>query len=120
MQLSGKLKRYFHHVTMEFAISKGWDFEQDLAKYYESHKEIDLSSAYLGLSTGQELTEYDVFKASQGEITPSFAEFWLGITLKDDAPEDGVLMSSMHSGSSDYLFVKDVKELQEICKNVLA
>ncbi|WYX90393.1 hypothetical protein PTQ24_000118 [Salmonella phage KKP_3822] len=50
----------------------------------------------MGLSTGQEITEADVFKASQGEVTPSFAEFWLGITLKEDAPEDGVVMQSMH------------------------
>lgn len=117
MQLSNKIQGYFGHVTIEFAISKGWDFEQDLAEFY---KDIDLNVPYMGLSTGQELTEYDVFKASQGEITPSFAEFWLGITLKDNAPDEGVVMQSMHSGSSDYLYVRDVKELQEIAKNVLA
>lgn len=120
MQLSNKIQGYFGHVTMEFALQHGWDMEKDLSEFYESHKEIDLSSVYLGLSTGQELTEYDVFKASQGEITPSFAEFWLGITLKDSAPDEGVVMQSMHSGSSDYLYVRDVKELQEIAKNVLA
>ena len=117
MQLSSKIQGYFGHVTMEFAISKGWDFEQDLAEFY---KDIDLNVQYMGLSTGQEITEGDVFKASQGEITPSFAEFWLGITLKDNAPDEGVVMQSMHSGSSDYLYVRDVKELQEICKNAVA
>lgn len=117
MQLSSKIKGYFGHVTMEFAISKGWDFEQDLAEFY---KDIDLNVQYMGLSTGQEITEADVFKASQGEITPSFAEFWLGVTLKDNAPDEGVVMQSMHSGSSDYLYVRDVKELQEICKNAVA
>ncbi|ECJ3451768.1 hypothetical protein BNKMLPFJ_00122 [Escherichia phage vB_EcoS-26175IV] len=117
MQLSSKVQGYFGHVTMEFAISKGWDFEQDLAEFY---KDIDLNVPYMGLSTGQEITEGDVFKASQGEVTPGFAKFWLGLTLKEDAPEDGVVMQSMHSGSSDYLFVSDVKELQEIAKNVLA
>lgn len=117
MQLSNKIQGYFGHVTIEFAISKGWDFEQDLAEFY---KDIDLNVPYMGLSTGQGITEADVFKASQGEITPSFAEFWLGITLKDNAPDEGVVMQSMHSGSSDYLYVRDVKELQEIAKNVLA
>ncbi|QIN99353.1 hypothetical protein HWD21_gp143 [Salmonella phage oldekolle] len=117
MQLSNKIQGYFGHVTIEFAISKGWDFEQDLAEFY---KDIDLNVPYMGLSTGQEITEADVFKASQGEVTPSFAAFWLGITLKDTAPDEGVFMQSMHSGSSDYLYVRDVKELQEICKNVLA
>lgn len=117
MQLSSKIQGYFGHVTMEFAISKGWDFEQDLAEFY---KDIDLNVPYMGLSTGQEITEADVFKASQGEVTPSFAEFWLGITLKDNAPDEGVVMQSMHSGSSDYLYVRDVKELQEICKNAVA
>ncbi|EJO9850561.1 hypothetical protein NVD72_004787 [Salmonella enterica] len=117
MQLSSKVQGYFGHVTMEFAISKGWDFEQDLAEFY---KDIDLNVPYMGLSTGQEITEGDVFKASQGEVTPSFAAFWLGLTLKEDAPDDGVFMQSMHSGSSDYLYVKDVREIQEISKNVVA
>ncbi|QXV84388.1 hypothetical protein bas34_0092 [Escherichia phage SelmaRatti] len=116
MQLSSKIQGYFGHVTMEFAISKGWDFEQDLAEFY---KDIDLNVPYMGLSTGQEITEADVFKASQGEITPSFATFWSGFTIKEEAPDDDVFMQSMHSGSSDMLFVKDVRHIQEVVKTYL-
>ncbi|QXV85345.1 hypothetical protein bas30_0122 [Escherichia phage TrudiRoth] len=76
MQLSSKVQGFFAHATAEFAISKGWDFEQELSEFY---KDIDMNTPYMGLSTGQEITEGDVFKASQGEVTPSFAAFleWL-------------------------------------------
>ncbi|EJT0117306.1 hypothetical protein NVX19_003571 [Salmonella enterica] len=117
MQLSGKIQGFFGHVTMQFALMKGWDMEQELDEFY---KTVDLTEEYASLSTGETITEGDIFAASCGEVTPSFAAFWNGITLKEDAPDDGVFMQSMHSGSSDYLFVKDVREIQEISKNVVA
>ena len=117
MQLSSKIQGYFGHVTMQFALMHGWDLEEELADFYEK---VDLNVPFAELGTGEVLLEADIFKASQGDVTPGFAKFWLGITLKDGAPDDGVVMQSMHSGSSDYLFVKDVKELQEICKNAVA
>ncbi|EJB4242348.1 hypothetical protein MT068_001424 [Salmonella enterica] len=117
MQLSSKVQGFFGHVTMQFALMKGWDMEQELDEFY---KTIDLDVDYAALSTGENVTERDIFKASQGEVTPGFAKFWVAITLKEDAPDDGVVMQSMHSGSSDMLFVKDVKHIQEISKNVLA
>lgn len=119
MQLTDSIKAFFAHVTMEFAIRSGWDFQGDLVDFYRDNN-IDLSVSYASLASGEDISENDIFQASLGVVTPSFAKFWLAITLKDDAPEDGVVMQSMHSGSSDYLFISDVKEIQEIAKNVVA
>lgn len=113
MKLSINVQAFFSHVSMQFALMKGWDMEQDLAEFY---KGVDLDEPYASLNTGQTITEGDIFEASRGVVTPSFAEFWNGITLKEDAPDDGVFMQSMHSGSSDMLFVKDVRHIQEIAK----
>uniref|UniRef100_A0AAU8GKT0 Uncharacterized protein n=1 Tax=Salmonella phage PMBT22 TaxID=3153513 RepID=A0AAU8GKT0_9CAUD len=116
MQLSSKVQGFFAHATAEFAISKGWDFEQELSEFY---KDIDMNTPYMALASGQEFSEGDLFKASQGEVTPGFAAFWSGFTIKEEAPDDDVFMQSMHSGSSDMLFVKDVRHIQEVVKTYL-
>lgn len=59
-----KLSSYFFHVLCEAAISKGWDYEEDLIEFLDKHFE-----------------------------------------------ENQVLSQSMHSGSSDYLYWKDYKQL---------
>lgn len=117
MQITSKVSCFFFHVASEFAIANGWDFEKDLTEFYTENTELVeklTNSMYLELSKANvTLTEWDCFQASKGIATESFQEFWNTYAkgLFHDAPDNAVVIQSMHSGSSDYLYVKDVKEL---------
>lgn len=111
-------RSFFHHVAAEFAIQHGWDFEQDLSEFHKTSG-ADLNSPYLKFdlkdgSASAILSEGDVLEASQGNYTDNFKAFWKLIEFKEDAPDDGVVFQSMHSGSSDYLTVSEIKELQKL------
>lgn len=117
MQINSKVSGFFFHVASEFAIANGWDFEQDLNDFYTENTELAeklTKSMYLELSNHKaSISEWDCFQASKGVATESFQEFWNTYAkgLFHDAPDNAVVLQSMHSGSSDYLYVKDVKEL---------
>lgn len=108
---------FFHHTAMETAISNGWDFEQDLVQFYEQHEDKEkILSGTVWEVKGCIVTEEDVLYASKGAITEAmyimFSTYLKGVypASWERSPSPTVL-TSMHSGSSDYLFLKDVKEL---------
>lgn len=114
---------FFHHTAMETAIRNGWDFEQNLTEFYNTHER---GSAILGGVVweikGLQVTESDVLCASCGTITHDlylmFSEYLKGVkTSAWDIEVSPVVLQSMHSGSSDYLFLKDIKELVDEYKN---
>lgn len=110
MLLSDRVKGFFHHLTAEYAISLGWDFEEQLADFY-SDKDL-MVAAYSIRSSGKELTELDIFEASKGNATTSFKDFFIDLLAKSTHMSDETpLLVSMHSGSSDYLFVGEAKKM---------
>ena len=108
---------FFHHTAMETAISNGWDFKQDLVEFYEQHEDKEkILSRTVWEVKGCIVTEEDVLYASKGAITEAmyimFSTYLAGVKPSSwgIVPSPTVLVS-MHSGSSDYLFLKDVKGL---------
>jgi hypothetical protein len=102
---------FFYHLAAENAIRLGWDFDSDMAVAYIGKPE-ELEKPVLVLASGDSLTEGDVLEASKGIVTPNLEVFFC--KLHDDVSHldsDKVVLSSMHSGSSDYLYVKDIIEM---------
>ncbi|QHJ82239.1 MAG: hypothetical protein [Bacteriophage sp.] len=102
---------FFYHLAAENAIRLDWDFETELSEVYKDKPE-ELDKPVLEHASGDILTERDVLEASKGNVTPSFEVFFTkvynGVSHLDS---DMAVLSSMHSGSSDYLYVKDIVEM---------
>lgn len=114
--------RFFHHLFSETAIGNNWDYEQSLPEFVteiiKNKPAVMKAEAFVIASRHGEakLTELDVYLASQNKVTESFANFYTiyykGLTEKGLA-ENPVVQQSMHSGSSDYLFRKDIEAMVE-------
>lgn len=102
---------FFYHLAAENAIRLGWDYDSDIDVAYIGKPE-ELDKPVLEHASGDILTERDVLEASKGNVTPSFEAFFTkvynGVSHLDS---DMAVLSSMHSGSSDYLYVKDIVEM---------
>lgn len=102
---------FFWHLFSETAIRNGWDFEEDFDIFVLKMKDevLDLVAftAY-----GNDLTERDIYTASKGIATDNFIKFYK--TIYDNCKNDSshkCVHASMHSGSSDYLFVSDLEQM---------
>lgn len=104
---------FFFHVCSEAAISNGWDYENSPADFMLAQDDKVLSGMVYSVG-GFELREIDIAMAAKGQATDDFKEFWDNYAeniMYADAKDDGVVLQSMHSGSSDLLFVKDVRSM---------
>jgi hypothetical protein len=118
MNISSNVKAFFWHVASGYAIRNGWDFETPLREFYAAHPEKEAALAdqsYVSLGDIV-VSEADVLFAYEGVVTANFEVFFTNLNngwKEKDAKFTGeeVVLQSMHSGSSDYLFVKDVWEL---------
>lgn len=116
MQININVRSFFFHVASEFAIGQGWDFVQDLTDFYKDNPNLAAKlneSIYVQIQDSVSLSEWDVLQASNSVATEGFQQFWLEFAkgLYSTAPDNAVILQSMHSGSSDYLYVKDIREL---------
>lgn len=102
---------FFWHLFSETAIRNGWDFEEDLESFV-SKLPFGVMEAYAFSAYDVNLTEYDIYKASSGIATDNFITFYKTIynNCKNDSSHKCV-QASMHSGSSDYLFVSDLEQM---------
>lgn len=102
---------FFWHLFSETAIRKGWDFEEDLDIFVLKMKDETLDSVAF-TAYGNDITERDIYAASKGIATDNLITFYKEIynNCKNDS-EYSVVQASMHSGSSDYLFVSDLKQM---------
>lgn len=113
MKLTSSVKAFFHHYSLQFGIKTGWDFEQDYADFVNENLEEFKDSVCLTLTTiDLDVTEYDIAMLALGVVTET-GEVLLGalLNIAKDYTDSIVLLSSMHSGSSDYLYVKDIRDL---------
>ncbi len=102
---------FFYHVACESAIANHWDYEQDLFTWAIHGGRTYLENPVWSLG---EITvnETDILQATQGNITPTLRLFFsVVVDNLVGNPDDTVVMQSMHSGSSEYLYLKDLKEI---------
>lgn len=107
---------FFWHLFSETAIRNGWDFEEDFDIFVLKMKDEVLDSVAF-TAYGNDLTERDIYTACKGIATEGFTKFYKTICdhCKNDSDHKCV-QSSMHSGSSDYLFVSDLEQMFEVTK----
>lgn len=102
---------FFWHLASENAIRIGWDFDSNIDVAYIGKPEELLKEVYKTAS-GLVITEGDVLEASKGNVTPAFEAFFTQVhTNTSHLDPDDVILCSMHSGSSEYLYVKDITEM---------
>ena len=107
-------KGFFWHLFSETAIRNGWDFEEDFNVFVSKMSDETLDAVAF-TAYENDITERDIYEASNGVATDSFIKFYKTIyeKCKDNKETHQCVQSSMHSGSSDYLFVSDLKEMFE-------
>lgn len=106
---------YFYHFLLQVGMALDIDvFEEDVVKCLENHPKYNDWLQKVASEDGTEeyvVTIADYCNAAQGIVTPEMAAF-LEVLLKASGQQDHtVLLTSMHSGSSDYLKVSDAKDM---------
>jgi hypothetical protein len=101
---------FFYHVATEAAISKGWGFEEDIYEWCKGKSY--LLDVVWSVPSGDVL-EVDVLQASQGIITDKLYNLFkfAASAFPEDINKNAFVLSSSHSGSSDYLTVRNVLDL---------
>lgn len=103
---------FFWHLFSETAIRNGWDVEEDFDTFVSKMEDSVLDSVAF-TAYGNDLTERDIYEVSKGSATPSFVLFYKTM-YENNASKNNpnqCIQCSMHSGSSDYLFVEDLESM---------
>lgn len=107
------LESFFHHYSLEFAFKQDYDFDEDYIAFVERKKEAYQASEAFAINY-KPFSEYDIFNASIDikRLVPDLFSALLEIAEKNLNTPEAVLMQSMHSGSSEYLRVRDILALK--------
>jgi hypothetical protein len=99
------MQAFFHHYSTHFALTRGWDLESSYDDFVASNREMYENSIALDVKdrlTGKvvSVTELDIYNLSVGVVSNrEFADILLQIA----ETEEGTILVSAHSGSSDML-----------------
>ncbi len=117
MVLTSKITGFMFHYSLQYLLSIGFDIcDGDHEEFVAQNPDKMAAVTFTLKSTGVDVTELDIYKASQGEATEamqSLIKQW-DLMIKEDTDDLATVLVSMHSGSSDYLYAKDIREQ---CKN---
>lgn len=115
--MTSRVSSFYHFELAQHALFLGWDMEESMHEFFAKLPE-ELPKTYSTLKNDEksEITISDVLSAISGNFTDAFKTYMSGVlTLVDkyEEPEDKTVFCAMHSGGSDYLFVKDIREFVE-------
>lgn len=102
--------RFWQHYSMQFSIHLGWDYEQDLKEFVSNNRDKYNESSFT--VDGTDITEWEIFNLGQGSVVGN-AQLLLDklkyiANLEENVSRpDDVLLDSVHSGSSEYLYIRD-------------
>lgn len=126
MKVHSSLAAFWDHYSMRFGISLGWDFEQPYKEFVEQHEKEFAEANAMTITHeeyGCEVSELDIAKLGFGEVTPNALNILKMYKRHADGTcscghgelaDDAVVLQSMHSGSSDMLFIKDIRQFFEM------
>lgn len=105
---------FFFHTLVEYALFNNYDLEQDLGEFVRNDPVLS-KETYATTARGNALTFLDVLDLSNGKITPASKNFFAAI-LGDipelaSQPDEILMLTSMHSGSSTHLTLGEVREI---------
>lgn len=108
------MQAFFLHYSTKFGIAFGLDMEQDYEEFVEKNKETYEQHECLTYEEEEiSVSEWDIFLLAQNklplnEAAKGFKNYLIErANLYKDKPW-AIIMSSMHSGSSDYLTVSKI------------
>lgn len=120
--LSSNLKAFYWHKSAEYLLSIGWDMEQDPLEFLDATERTDIAFTIRAAPEGAEpyvvnVAERELVLAATGEDSRGLRELMFSyeraINSKADVHDSMTCDVSMHSGSSDYLHVRDVRDYCE-------
>lgn len=125
--INQSMRGFFSHVSFLLALQHGWDLENNISEFWDNVcKEApeQAMSAYVFLvqkdGSKKEMTRNEVFQAAKGYDSPGLNAYAHAIMRGVNASPKGffdptsTVDISMHSGSSDYLFLSDILEYLEV------
>lgn len=105
---------FWQHVLIEYGIINNWDMEEDLVEFFKNKSEL-LEIPYCTTSTGVSLTLGDVADAVKTGTSENIVAFFTELSTIlpgfDELEDTSSMLVSMHSGSSDYLTVGDIRAI---------
>lgn len=105
---------FFFHTLTEYALFQGFDMESDLGEFVRKDPVLS-KETYATTATGATLTFLDILDLSSGVITAASKNFFAAI-LTDvpelaSQPDETLMLTSMHSGSSTHLTLGEVRNI---------
>ncbi len=121
MKVTNSVAMFWNHYSMRFGIGNGWDFEEDYKTFVGRNEKLYKEAVSLHLTTSNlDVSEWDIAQMGFGDVTTGgeaiMAAYLSHVNDTCSCEDHGVLednavvYSSMHSGSSDYLYARDVRE----------
>lgn len=113
------LNSFWLHYAMEYAIAEtGYDLKGDLLAYaYTNPDEFkEVSLTIVGEESNVDVTEMDILKLGYGDVTENALALltkYHDNLIEHSVDPNEVINQSMHSGSSDYLYARDIYEFFE-------
>lgn len=113
------LNSFWLHYAMEYAIAEtGYNLDGDLLAYaYCNPDEFkDVSLTIVGEESNVYVTEMDILKLAYGDVNEKALALLTKYhenLVKHSVDPNETINSSMHSGSSDYLYARDIYEFFE-------
>lgn len=108
------MNSFWLHYAMQYAIAEtGYNLEGDLLAYAYNNPDEFKSVALTVITPDGEVdvTEMDILKLGYGDVTDKalvLLKKYHENLIKHAVDENEIINQSMHSGSSDYLYAKDI------------
>lgn len=105
------MEEFFDHYSSQFGLTLGWIFEGTYDEFVSKNERIYKSTTCLVIKNLYHVTEWDIYQLSKGVICSDNAlHFVRYLDTKSNTDSIQPILVSCHSGSSDYLTPKKVKE----------
>lgn len=103
---------FFFHTLVEYALFQKYDVETDLGEFVRNDPILS-KGIYATLETQETLTFLDILDLSEEVITTASQTFFRAILRNipelNTQPDETLMLTSMHSGSSTHLTLGDVR-----------
>ncbi|QCW23838.1 hypothetical protein key_096 [Erwinia phage KEY] len=103
---------FFFHTLVEYALFQKYDVETDLGEFVRNDPILS-KETYATTANGETLTFLDILDLSNGKITSTSKNFFRSILENIpellSQPDETLMLTSMHSGSSTHLTLGEVR-----------
>lgn len=118
--MTDKVSGFYYFDLAQHAMYLGWELDESLDDFFSKHPD-ELETPYSTCNNEKrtQITLGDVLKAASGNFTDKFKEYMVGVNdiiTERKLANTQIVFSAMHSGASDYLFAKNIRDfVEQVC-----